>query len=147
MSAVCRNYPIFECALRVVGAGQDYQEEGDIVELRPEGRVGGIGLKEMHKFLWLRLCGADDTVMYDLRNPWVNNLDTLENKYAMKQYKIPFERLLQTCPSFNIALARDINTIYQPFLYVDNDNGYFVASSCLFDIHGLVYNKATTRFF
>ncbi len=119
-------------------------KEGDIVYVRRPG----LGLSPLmtRMNLWLRIDGLDNYAMFAL-GASIRTAD--DNRYDKRRYCIPLARLPG---SPDLSRIRDITDAYQPFMPIDEDNlsggnvAFLRIYHAPYDVHGLVYDKQTTRF-
>ena len=122
---------------------------GDIIAIaKPHG---DIGTKQATRWLWMNLEGLDTNEMEKLNLlnevPFNAEPGQASVRYDKRRYCIPFNRLKKFYPSFDIAKAQDPNFVYQPFVLVYEDPPYtFLKKPTVFDVHGLVFDKATGRY-
>lgn len=136
---------IMEVAIAVQNApddsGGERMKEGDIIALRPAGT--GIGSQEAKNFIWLRLEAVYTRSEFDQLKEAVYEPDEATGeRYDKRKYCIPFAKLQEFDPSFDINRARDIADLYQPYLVTDEEDYTFVTTNLPFQISGLVYDKA-----
>ena len=146
-----KSYSTWEVALAVESQnpnpppGGERVQEGDIVGVRKPHF--GIGPGEVRRYLWLQVHGLDDNEMSVL-NQSVMEGDIVHDK---RRYCIPLDRLT----GIDLGRVRDVNDAYQPFLPVDQDHvddvegrmDYLDVGLTPLDVHGLVFDKATRKFF
>ena len=137
MSEINPHYPVMEIAISLVdyaplSSGHERALVGDIVAVRKPS--DGIGRKEANIFMWLRVEGLEENEMFMLTNE--------VDGYDKRRYCIPLEKIKELKSDFNEQLALDSNTIYQPFLTIDEENGfYFIIENTPLQVSGLVYDK------
>ena len=141
MGQTIKRYPIVEVALLCqnnapLASGHERAICGDIVAVRPPNT--GVGMLEMHRYLWLRLSGWEE-------GPF-GTLTTGVPGYEKRRYQIPLTRLKAIMPAFDLDKAQSAGVVYQPFLNVDEDTGVFLGQSKPLDVHGLVFDTATGRY-
>ncbi len=124
--------------------GGERVKEGDIVYVRRVTELVGISPVAARTQLWLLFSGLNNDSMWLLGD----SIRTNDVRYDKRRYSIPLDRLPNS-PS--LARIRDPADAYQPFLSIDEDNltgGHipFLTYSAPIDVHGLVYDKQTTRF-
>jgi len=148
MSFLNPNYPVMEIAISLISyepleSGHERIIEGDIVAVRKP--YIGIGNKEAIDFLWLRVEGLEESEFYVLT-------DIVESpsgeKYDKRRYCIPLEKLEETDSEFDIDIALTPDTIYQPFLILDEDNYTFILEDghLPLQVSGLIYDKVTGEY-
>ncbi len=149
-------YPVREIALACFSKpdlnGNERIQEGDIVAVRKPNI--SIGRKEANIYLWLRLEGLEENEMARLADclyePNELNVESgvpTGNRYDKRRYCIPFDRLKEVYPAFNMEKARDPDVVYQPFLGIDeNDLFYFLTEEPPFSVSGLVFDKQTGEY-
>lgn len=141
MGQTIRRYPILEVSVQTFSrrpvdpSGHERSLEGDIITARSP--TAGIGRLEMHGHLWLHLEGCEENDRW-LTEPCVG--------YQKRRYQIPLPRLAELFPWFDLARARDIAEVYQPFLLVDEDTGLYVIRGRPLDLHGIVFDTETRRY-
>lgn len=140
MAETIRRYPTVEIALSLqdmapLASGHERKQVGDIIDVRKVSSV--VGLQEMHKYLWLRVSGLEESDF---------SLNVGIEGFDKRRYCIPLERLQTIAPDFNIEDALDTSTIYQPFILTDKETGLFMANGPVFDVHGLVFDKVTGEY-
>jgi len=126
---------------------------GDIICCQPPNQidpVGSIGKAEAHTLLWLYLEGLEDQEMQLLASrdwePYLTG-DEPTIKFDKRRYCIPFRRLKKMYPAFDINRAKDPSDPYQPFVFIPDDPPYYFQSRpIVFQVQGLVFDKATGRF-
>lgn len=162
------DYPTYELAIYVGDSRSDDQDgivrrqTGDIVAVR--GANIGVGLKEMHSYIWMRVEGWTKTRMDALISeltPYsqpdviddLANMDD-ESMYEKHRFCVPLETLNTLLPSFDIDRARDELDLYQPFMIVDEGNGdedrleeglYLIGNRPI-DLDGIIFDKLLNRF-
>jgi len=157
MPQTFRSYPTVEIALFLIskelsGAGIERGQEGDIIAMRFP--LDSIGLKEANDFLWLRINGLDRGNLDRLTDPWGEPLDPLGDYgpanpvFVKRRYCIPLDRLKAVFPGLDLIKARDRLQVHQPLCPVDTDTPYrFMGAEVpVFDVHGLVYDKALRQY-
>lgn len=152
MGQTDRKYPIMEIGLSLISrsplaSGHERLQVGDIISVHPPSL--GLGLKEVNVFLWLLVgdfeeneyAGLKQFIYQGSRFPGEKLL--AENLYDKRRYCIPLKRLQKVYPVLDIARALDVNTIYQPFLPLDEDNMLFLEGrgEPPFSVHGLIFDK------
>ena len=143
MGETNRQYPVFEAALSCEDCAphtngiHERKLAGDIIGIRRPAL--GIGSAERSRYIWLRLEGLEENEM------WL--LTELIPEFDKRRFAIPFTRLRQAYPDFDISRAMNRDEIYQPFLNVDhNPPYYFLNEVPAFDVHGLVWDKVRGQF-
>lgn len=130
-------YPVMEIAVSLFYKpdlnGAERAQEGDIIACRRPGP--GIGLKEAHKFLWMRIQGPDYNDFAQLTQP--------VEGYEKRRYSIPLENLkVNFYPALDLTRLRDENDLYQPFLVTDTDQPYlYMTDNPPFPVEGLIFDK------
>jgi len=135
-----------------LASGTERTMQGDIIAVRRPGI--GLGMVTMSRFLYLLVEGLDAHEMWPLKMMNTEPLDTVDSAvpnadmiiYEKRRYCIPLHRLKGVAPFLDLDRVRDHNDIYQPFLNVDEDNGFYLTSRRPLNIHGLVYDKALQRY-
>lgn len=149
------NYPVMELAISFVSYeeledGHERLQQGDIVAVRKPGL--GIGIRELQNFLWLRVEGLEENEFAVLTDTVVTSAGV---EYDKRRYCIPLERITEVDPDFDISLANQDHTvkfpfnIYQPFLLVDYDEGYYFVledGHLPFQASGLIFDKETQEY-
>ena len=145
MSELDPNYPVMEIAICLVDyaplpSGHERALVGDIVAVRKPSV--GIGVKEAKLYLWLRVEGVEDGEFPKLVNYIMDS--TSDVIYDKRRYCISLEKLKENYPYFDIDLALDQDTIYQPFLLLDDDYTFILENDVQpFQVNGLIYDKIT----
>jgi len=113
-------------------------KEGDImVSRRP---IGGVGSKEVERFLWLMIDGLEENDLFALSIPIFDELG--DNITEKARYRISLSDLSLRDVNFDIDAARDPNVTYQPYLIPDLEDFIFVENSEVpFDAQGLAWDK------
>lgn len=162
------DYPTFELGIYVGESRADdadgitRRQTGDIAVARPANI--GVGLKEMHSFLWLRVEGWSRARMMALTaeltpysQPDVLD-DPIDNDeeamYEKNRFCVPMKALKAVMPSFDVDRAMDELDRYQPFLIVDEGNGddarieegLFLMDSRPIDLDGIIFDKLLQRY-
>ena len=126
---------------------------GDITVIKtPWGQDHGtIGSSEATQWLWFQLEGLDKNEMGYLsgvnRVPFDPADDGVHINYDKRRYCIPLERLKKLYPALDIAKAKDATVAYQPFVMTQGDPPYyFLKKPKVFDVQGLVFDKAIGRY-
>jgi hypothetical protein len=102
----------------------------------------GIGAKETKSYLWLRVEGLEEGEFPKLVNYIMDSTSNII--YDKRRYCIPLEKLKENYPDFDIDLALDQDTIYQPFLLLDDDYTFILENDVQpFQVSGLIYDKIT----
>ena len=161
-----RDYSVLEVAIYIRDlpntVGGERVKEGDIIAIREP--LGYIGKSEAAQFLWLLIEGLDISDMFHFKDSFTEGDGQDAPRYEKRQYCIPLKRLKEVAPFVDLNRVRDGGDKYQPFLPVDLDVPYYrfgteshsihglmhlpaglIARPPL-DVHGLVFNKKTTRF-
>ncbi len=150
MSEIHRRYPVVEVAILTVSnaplaSGHERAVEGDIICVRPPQT--GVGAMEMHRHLWLRLSGWEEEECAALTDGASNGIEGAgEVRYEKRRYQILLGRLKAIVPGFDPARARDQGQVYQPFLAVDEESGFFTSQAPPLDATGLVFDVVARRF-
>jgi hypothetical protein len=146
MSETNINYPVMEIAISLVSyaplsSGHERVIQGDIVAIRKP--YIGIGTKEATNFLWLRVEGLEESEFYRLTDSISDS--TSEIVYDKRRYYIPLERLQEIDQEFDLELALTPDSIYQPFLILDEDTYTFILEDGHqpFQVSGLIYDRVT----
>lgn len=139
MPQTYRAYPVVEIALACF-TRPGRVEEGDIVACRAP--LGMIGTAEAHQFLWLLVEGLDASGLHRLDQPWYSAYTGPQpafdaNLVGKRRFCIPFRKLQQVHPGFDPGRARNPADLYQPFLPVETDTGYYRLGSEHQPQHGL----------
>ena len=148
MSDPEQTYGVWEVAIALedcapLASGHERKLEGDMITYRRP--AGGIGTKEAHRYLWLRIEGLSDAETYRLVDPVQASED--EPIYDKRRYAIPLARLAQVVPAISLARLRDVTDAYQPFCELDHEARYqFLATAPPLLALGLVYDKATGEY-
>ena len=115
-------------------------KEGDIVAVRPPSR--GVGLKEMHDFIWLRVEGYD----WHTDAGWL----TERGNGKKRKHRIPLTALLARAAGLGVAFdatrVRNPADAYQPFLPVDANGVFQTPVVTSFPKAGLIFDKDGDRF-
>ena len=151
MPQTYRHYRVWQVVLSVedrspLASEAERALEGDIIAIRTDGN--GVGMKEMHRWLWVSVYGMDDDLMTFLQEG-VTEGDEFEREiYDKRRYSIPLARLQAIYPTLDMARVRDVTDAYQPFMPVDEDQGYYLEGSAQppFDVAGLIFDKTTGRY-
>ena len=140
MSQLNINYPTMEIAICLVDfaplvSGHERGLVGDIIAVRKPHY--GIGTKELDGFMWLRVEGLEEAEFSKLTNAI--------SSHDKRRYCIPLEKLFELDPNFDIDLAKQSGSNYQPFLFVDDESDYsFILEQYKpFNVFGLIYDKVT----
>lgn len=152
-----RRYFVMEVAIRAWSysddTGGERLKEGDIVVCRTVGT--GIGLKEAHGYLWLRMEGLEHFQCGRLQDPFDDKPDGADDNdfpdlgwWDKRRFCIPLERLKIFCPALDLAKVRDRTLKYQPFLPIDEDDFRytFSAEKRVLPMTGLVFDKRLQRY-
>lgn len=161
MGETNKKYPVKEIAIFLRGKsvldGKERCQVGDIIEVRYPSI--GIGKKEAKEYLWLRVEGLEelefDRLKDPLGEPFSKSGDYKRRdgsvKYDKRRFSIPLHILKRHLPNLNIDKALDLNTIYQPFFILDEDDQYttdflFLADKPPLQAQGLIFDKNTNTF-
>lgn len=140
MPQTYRDYRVILLALSCEHKDANRKEVGSVcASVNMKTRIGS---KELTRFIWLPVYGLD---YYEMRHLQ----DTVDDPvlYEKRRYQVPFGRLKQVYPAFDIASARDANLIYQPFLLVDGDTYHFRARGVSpLPVQGLILDRLTMRY-
>lgn len=144
MSFLNPNYPVMEIAISLVdyaplSSNHERVLVGDVVGIGKPSY--GIGLKEIDNFLWLRVEGLEEAEFPKL----TSSISTSAGTYDKRRYCIPLAKLLELDPTFDVDLAIQAGSKYQPFLFVDDEGDYsFIMENGVqpFEVSGLIYDKA-----
>ena len=145
MSDPEQTYGVWEVAIALedcapLASGHERKLEGDMITYRRP--AGGIGTKEAHRYLWLRIEGLSDAEMHRLADPVQVSEDA--PIYDKRRYAIPLARLAQIVPTISLARLRDVTDAYQPFCEIDQEARYqFLDAAPPLLAQGLVYDKTT----
>ena len=149
------NYPVMEIAINTENHAPNGENErsleGDIIAVRKP--LDYIGTKEANTFLWLLVEGLEENeiarlneIFYEPFSADGSFSDENKVKYDKRRFCIPLERLKQIVPTFDEIKARDRNLVYQPFLPVDEDTGYFITKAKPLNVHGLIFDKQLGKY-
>jgi len=149
VSFIDPNYElVVEVALIIFGRQDDLLEkEGDIVVARRQ--LGGCGLKEGSRFLWMQLAGLEENDLLALNiNLDTNNYEISEERdpdlaFDKHRYKIPFDSIVAQFSTVDLNRVRDPNDIYQPFMEVDIESFWFLDNQQIANAGDLVIDKLT----
>ena len=140
MGQVNPNYPIKEVAISLesfpIESEHERKQEGDIVTIRDTHYC--IGLKEMSRYLWLRIEGLEESEFDELVSVLVDDGITFDKR----RYCILLEKLKEVDPNFDLDRARDLEDVYQPYLVIDEDTGIFLIAEEPFQVQGLIFDKS-----
>jgi hypothetical protein len=131
------------CLAAVALDGEARQEEGDIIDLAVERHY--IGQKEAERWLWLPV---QEPVVFEEEIKTTVSDESL-NILWKRRFNLSFPTLKLLFPDFDPVLARDITTIYQPFVTLETDPGeerIFLTEIQPVVIDGLVWDKQETRY-
>lgn len=149
MGALNPNYPVMEIAISLVNytpleSGHERLLVGDIVAVRKPDV--GVGRKEVEEYLWLRVEGLEEGELQIL----VESITTSAGEqFDKRRYGIPLEKIKEIDPDFDVDLALEDDRIYQPFLVVDYDEGYYFIledGQQPFQTSGLIFDKETQEY-
>lgn len=133
-----RDFPIVEIAIRVCSNPEFWRTgAGDIIAIRPPDL--GVGTLEQHHLLWLRVEGLEHNEIWRLAE-WLEESGGICEK---RRFCIPLSRLKELDPSFDIAKATDLEQVYQPYLLVDEETGFYLTGGPIFDATEIVFDKLT----
>ena len=142
-------YPVVEIAISTedaanLASGHERKKIGDIITVR--GLGNGLGLKEAHGYLWLRVEGFTDAY-FDTLNVWLTESDKYK-VFDKRRYWIPFSAIRDQFPVFDSTLAVDLNVIYQPFLPLDTETFMYLGETEQSPLHvsGLIKDRKTGLF-
>lgn len=126
------------------------KQAGDIISVSRYVSGGGMGKKTPGLVLSVLLEGGEENFMSRLNIPLGDDLSDADLHtaiYDKRRYCIPFERLAQVVPGFNVVRARDCVDNYQPFRLIDqNDRRFCGADARPLSIYGLVFDKVFGRY-
>ena len=142
------DYPVMEVAINLIDnspleSGHERSLVGDIIGIRNPNI--GVGRKEVENYMWLRIEGLEKMEFYRL----TDSIITSAGKYDKRRYCIPLEKIKEISPEFDIDLALEEDKIYQPFLLVDYDEGYYFVledGQLPLQVSGLVFDKETQEY-
>ena len=143
------NYPEMEIAISLVDyapldSGHERVIVGDIVAVR--NPYIGVGREEVENFLWMRIEGLEESEFDRLTDSITTSAG---EQYDKRRYGIPLEKIYEIDPDFDIDLALEDDRIYQPFLLVDYDEGYYFIledGQLPFQVSGLIFDKETQEY-
>lgn len=142
-------YPVVEIAISTedaanLASGHERKKIGDIITVR--GLGNGLGLKEAHGYLWLRVEGFTKAY-FDTLNVWLRETDRFKI-FDKRRFWIPFSAIRDQFPAFDSTLAVDLNVIYQPFLPLDTETFMYLEEAEQPPLHvsGLIKDRQTGMF-
>jgi len=149
MGTLNPNYPIMEIAISLVNyspleSGHERSLVGDIIGIRKPNI--GVGRKEVENYMWLRIEGLEEMEFSRLTDSIITSAG---ERYDKRRYCIPLEKIKEIDPEFDIDLALEEDRIYQPFLLVDYDEGYYFVledGQLPLQVSGLVFDKETQEY-